>query len=174
MTDDSKKLRLLPTEQPIPTQGRLAGIDFGTVRIGIASCDPTQTWVTPYATYTRKNEQRDAEYLLDLVEREHLVGWVIGLPIHCDGNESQKSKEVRVFAEWLGGLSQLPVALFDERFSTAEARRLLRDTGLSPQKKKQNLDRLAAHLILTNYLEFRKSGFEASAQAPQNQSLDDG
>lgn len=167
-----------PTQMPVPDVGRLAGIDFGTVRMGIASCDPTQTWVTPYDTYTRRNEQRDAEYLLDLVEREHLVGWVIGLPIHCDGNESQKSKEVRLFADWLGGLSQLPVALFDERFSTAEARRLLRDTGLSPQKKKQNLDRLAAHLILTNYLEFRNSrqdaeGNDAGRQTPQDQALDD-
>lgn len=173
MSDASKKTRPSPLDMPVPTEGRLAGIDFGTVRMGIASCDPTQTWVTPYDTYNRRNEQRDAEYLLDLAEREHLVGWVIGLPIHCDGNESQKSKEVRVFAEWLGTLSQLPTALFDERFSTAEARRLLRDTGLSSQKKKQNLDRLAAHLILTNFIEYRKAGLDAGEQAPQAQPLDD-
>ncbi len=148
----------LSPQAVVPTQGRLAGIDFGTVRIGLATCDPTQTWVTPFATYTRRGESLDAAYLLDLAEKEHIVAWVIGLPIHCDGKESQKSAEVRAFAAWLGGLSQLPVALFDERFSTAEARRLLRDTGLSSHKKKQNLDRLAAHLILTHFLEARASG----------------
>jgi len=158
-----------PTEN-MPKEGRLAGIDFGTVRVGVATCDPTQTWVTPYDTYHRRGEKKDAEFFLDLAERERIVGWVIGLPIHCDGNESQKSKEVRAFSDWLGGLSQLPVALHDERFSTAEARRLLRDTGLSSQKKKQNLDRLAAHLILTHYLEASRS---LGPGPPSNHALDD-
>lgn len=151
----------------VPSVGRLAGIDFGTVRMGIATCDPTQNWVTPYTTYTRRSEKLDADYLLELAETEQLVGWVIGLPIHCDGNESQKSGEVRAFAGWLGGLSGLPVALFDERFSTAEARRLLRDTGLSPQKKKQQLDRLAAHLILSHFVEAKKTA------QPQQRALED-
>ena len=152
----------------LPVEGRLAGIDFGTVRIGVATCGPTQSWVTPYDTYNRRSEKLDADFLLGLAEQEHLVGWVIGLPIHCDGQESQKSKEVRSFAAWLGGLSQLPVALHDERFTTAEARRLLRETGLSSHKKKKNLDRLAAHLILTSFLESR-----GKAEAT-NTPLDDG
>ncbi len=145
-----------PNGKYFPTRGRLACIDFGTVRIGLATCDPTQTWVTPFETYRRLDERRDAQFLLGMAESEHIVGWVIGLPIHCDGQESQKSREVRLFADWLGGLSQLPIAFFDERFSTAEARRLLRDTGLSSNKKRQNLDRLAAHLILTHFLESRQ------------------
>ncbi|MEZ6138336.1 MAG: Holliday junction resolvase RuvX [Pirellulaceae bacterium] len=140
-------------ETELPRSGRLVGIDFGTVRIGLSICDLTQRWVTPYETYTRRSEESDADYLLDLAEKERIVGWVVGLPIHCDGQESQKSKEARAFAKWLGDLSQLPIVMHDERFSTNEARQLLRDTGLSSSKKKRNLDRLAAHLILTNYLE---------------------
>jgi putative Holliday junction resolvase len=65
-------------------------------------------------------------------------------------------------------VSDLPFALFDERFTTAEARHLLRDTPLSPEKKKQQLDRLAAHLILSGFIESRR------AQISQNEALDDG
>jgi putative holliday junction resolvase len=147
-----------------PRTGRLAGLDFGTVRMGVATCDPTQNWVTPYDTYTRRNAKLDAKFLNELAQSEHIVGWVVGLPIHCDGNESQKSGEVRKFAAWLEELTGLPVALFDERFSTAEARRLLRDTGLSPQKRKQNLDRLAAHLILSHFVEARRTNQNPSIE----------
>ncbi len=145
------------TVAELPVEGKLAGIDFGTVRIGLATSDQTQQWVTPYDTYVRRSEKLDTQYLLEFAKTERIVGWVIGLPIHCDGNESQKSAEVRTFADWLGALSGLPYALFDERFSTAEARRLLRDSGLSPKKKKQNVDRLAAHLILSHFVEARKN-----------------
>lgn len=139
----------------LPRQGRLAGVDFGTVRIGLAICDPSQSWVTPYDTYLCRNPRLDASYFQMMATREQLVGWVLGLPIHCDGNESRKSGEVRRFAEWLAELSKLPIALFDERFTTAEAKKLLRDSGLSRQKRKKSLDRLAAHLILSHFLESR-------------------
>ncbi len=161
---DVLQAKLLDMFADFPRTGRLAGIDYGTVRMGVATCDPTQNWVTPFDTYTRRNEKLDAKFLRELAQTEHIVGWVVGLPIHCDGNESQKSGEVRKFAVWLEELSGLPVALFDERFSTAEARRLLRDTGLSPQKRKQNLDRLAAHLILSHFVEARRSNQSPSRE----------
>lgn len=141
----------------LPRTGRLAGIDFGTVRIGLATCDATQNWVTPLETYIRKNEQRDAEYFQIVAARECLVGFVLGLPIHCDGQESEKSRQVRSFSKWLANTCQLPIALFDERFTTAEARRLLAGTGLTLQQRKRRLDRLAAHLILSAYLDSRRT-----------------
>jgi len=145
----------METSEPIQKEGRLAGVDYGSVRIGLSLCDPTQQFVNPLETYTRKNDSLDAAYFKDLAKREHLVGWVVGLPIHCDGNESQKSMEVRAFALWLSEVSGLPFALYDERFSSKEARQLMFDTGWGPKKKKKNLDRLAAHLILTHFLESR-------------------
>ncbi len=152
----------------VPPQGRIAGIDFGTVRIGLALCDPSQRWVTPAATYQRRGEKQDAETFTKLARDEHLVAWVVGLPIHLSGEESQKSTEVRHFAQWLEGVTHLPVALFDERFTTAEARRLLNETSMSPQKKKKRLDGFAAHLILTHYLEQREqAGLHASAPPPK-------
>lgn len=137
----------------IPTNGRLAGVDFGAVRIGLATCDPSQTWVTPYDTYQRRSETQDSQYFVKLAESERIMGWVVGLPIHCNGDESKKSSEARVFAQWLSRLTSLPVCMYDERFTSAEARRLLFDTGMSGQKKKQHIDRLAAYLILSHYLE---------------------
>lgn len=154
--------------EEMPLEGRLVGIDFGTVRIGLATCDPTQNWVTPYDTYNRRNERLDGQYFCDLAEQERIAGWVIGLPIHCDGKESQKSAEVRSFATWLLSLTGLPIVFFDERFTTAEAKKLLRGTGLSVQKRKKSLDRLAAHLILSHYIECR------SGISSQSEPLDDG
>ncbi|MEM7558611.1 MAG: Holliday junction resolvase RuvX [Planctomycetota bacterium] len=161
----------------LDNQGRLAGIDFGTVRIGIATCDPSQTWVTPLETYTRRGEKLDQAYFLKLSQDEDLCGWVVGLPIHCDGKESEKSQEVRKFCKWLHALSGLPYVLYDERFTTREARQLLQNAPLSGKQKKKRLDGLAAHLILTHYLdnERAKREYEArsGARASQNDALDD-
>lgn len=151
----------------IPTNGRLAGIDYGSVRIGLATCDPSQRWVTPFDTYVRRNDRLDSAFFSDFAKREGIVGWILGLPIHCDGKESQKSVEVRRFAEWLESVSDLPFALFDERFTTAEARHMLRDAPLSPEKKKKQLDRLAALLILNGFIDSRR------ASVSQNDALDD-
>ena len=162
--------------EDLPITGRIAGVDFGTVRIGLATCDPSQQWVTPYDTYNRRNLRLDAKFFSELAQKESLVGWVIGLPIHCDGKESQKSTEVRKFAEWLGQSTGLPYLFYDERFSTREARRLLQDTGLSSTQKKKRLDRLAAHIILTHYLDARANlGSKQESQDPNATlaSLDD-
>ncbi len=139
----------------LPVSGRLAGVDYGTVRIGLAVSDPSQQWVTPATTYVRRNSTLDASFFNEFASHEQLVGWVIGLPIHCDGNESQKSGEARSFAAWLAGVSDLPFVFYDERFSTREARQLLQETGFSSAKKKKKLDQLAAHVILSHFLDGR-------------------
>lgn len=150
----------MESSQTIPSQGRLVGIDYGSVRIGVAICDPSQRFVNPVETYTRRNEKLDSQYFRELAATQRLVGWVIGLPINCDGTESQKSKEVREFAVWLSKVTGLPSALYDERFSSREARQLMLETGWGPKKKKKNVDRLAAHIILTHFLDSR--GAESS------------
>jgi putative holliday junction resolvase len=90
---------------PFPQQGRLAGIDYGTVRIGIAVSDGSQQLATPLAVYARRNETADAEYFRDLVESESIVGFVVGLPVHASGDESQKSLEARRFGTWLATIT---------------------------------------------------------------------
>lgn len=146
-----------PISDPLPESGRLLGMDYGTVRIGLAMCDESQRWVTPLDTYTRSNNGLDEQFLSRLVTREQIRGIVLGLPIHSDGQESQKSREVRDFQLWLARFTDVPCVFQDERFTTAEAQRLLRAAGLNHQQRKKRVDRLAAHLILEHFLESRRN-----------------
>ncbi len=145
-----------PISEDLPDSGRLLGIDYGTVRMGLALCDESQRWVTPLDTYQRRNMRLDEKFLSELVEREQVRGIVMGLPIHSDGAESQKSREVRDFHLWLARFIDVPCVFQDERFTTAEAQRLLREAGLNHEQRKKRVDRLAAHLILEHFLESRR------------------
>ena len=149
----SRMSRRMTDPQPkFPPSGRLLAIDFGTVRWGLAVCDADRRIASPLATYTRRNERLDSEYLRKLLVDEQIVGIVVGLPIHNRGTESQKSRETRAFADWLKRTYQLPIVFFDERYSTARARELL-GAELTPRQRKAKLDKLAAQVILTSFLE---------------------
>lgn len=141
-----------------PTSGRVAGIDYGTVRIGVAICDPGRMLASPYANYTRRDVARDAEYFQKLVRAEQIVGFVIGLPVHISGHESQKSYEARQFAAWLTEVTGLPTCFYDERFTSREATGLLGDARMTRKRKKQRLDMVAAQLLLAAFLESDQQG----------------
>ena len=145
----------LPQSAELPRQGRLAGLDFGTVRLGVAISDPGQQFASPLQTYTRRSEALDQQFLSQLAQEERLVGWVIGLPVHMSGQASQKSREAVEFGRWVEDFSGLPVAWVDERYSTAMARELLQQSSLSGKKRKAQLDKLAAQIVLSTYLESR-------------------
>ncbi|MFN7738432.1 MAG: Holliday junction resolvase RuvX [Pirellula sp.] len=136
-----------------PETGRLAGIDYGTVRIGISICDPSRTWTSPLETFQRRPEPLEAKYFRKLTQDNQILGWVVGLPIHCDGRDSAKAKESRAFARWLMETTQRPVRFIDERYTTALANRLLREVELTHKQRKKQLDKIAAHIILDAYLE---------------------
>ncbi|HTQ37761.1 MAG TPA: Holliday junction resolvase RuvX [Pirellulales bacterium] len=142
--------------------GRLAGIDFGTVRIGVAITDRERRIVSPLDNYSRRGETADAEYFRRLVTAEQIVGFVVGLPVHLDGRESQKSTEARQFGGWLAQVTGVNVVFFDERFSTSEAEQALAGAELTKKKRKARLDKLAAQILLTAYLE---AGCPASFEA---------
>ena len=144
--------------------GRIAGVDFGTVRIGIAIADATGTIASPYENYTRRSEPLDRAYFVQLVEREQIARFVVGLPIHLDGRESAKSLEAQRFGAWLAEATGVAVEYFDERFTTLEAERVLADAQLTKKKRKARLDKLAAQIMLTAYLESRRAGRTADDQ----------
>ena len=137
----------------MPPEGRLAGVDFGTVRIGIAISDPSQVIASPFETYNRGGVDADVNYFRKLVTAERIVGWVIGLPVHMSGDASQKSRESIEFGKWLHSITELPVEWIDERFTTAFAREMLSQSNLSGKKRKAQLDKLAAQILLAAYLE---------------------
>ena len=131
----------------------IAGIDFGTVRIGIALADPELKIASPYENYTRRGPAADAKYFCRLARDQAIERFVVGLPVHLDGRESQKSREAREFGAWLAEATSLPVEYFDERFTSAEAEQHLLAAGLTKKKRRQRLDKLAAQIMLTAWLE---------------------
>ncbi len=132
---------------------RIAGIDYGTVRIGIALADTEVGIAGPFENYTRRSSALDAEYFAALAKDEQIGRFVVGLPVHLHGGESQKSTEARAFGEWLGNATGVPVEYFDERFTTAEADAVLGAARLTKKQKQARRDQLAAQIMLTAYLE---------------------
>jgi len=142
----------------LPREGRLAAIDYGSVRIGLAITDPDQKFASPLENYTRRGEQQDAIWLKQIVQQERIAGLVVGLPIHLSGEESEKSLEARQFAAWLQTLVTVPVVLFDERFTTSQANELLAEAGFTSKQRKERRDKLAAYVLLLSYLESNRAG----------------
>jgi putative Holliday junction resolvase len=141
-----------------PDQGRLAGIDFGTVRIGIAVTDPGQRLASPYEIYPRRNPAADAEYFRRLVREERIVGLVVGLPVFASGEESQKSVQARAFGDWLRDLTGLPVRFYDERYTSVLADQSLLEAQMTRKQRKARLDKVAAQIILAAHLESHRHG----------------
>ena len=139
--------------EAFPNRGRLLGIDFGTVRVGLAVSDPDRLIASPFETYVRKDAKTDAAYFVRVVSSEKIVGLVVGLPLHTGGEEGIKAKEARDYGAWLAEATGLPVVFWDERCTTAAAEDALWDAGLSHKKRKDRRDRVAAQLILQGYLD---------------------
>lgn len=150
---NTAKIFLNQDRSSLSSRGRLAGIDYGTVRIGVALSDTERQLATAHDNYTRRSPQLDADYFTRLAREEQLAAFVVGLPIHLDGRESQKSVEARAFGHWLETTTGVPVIYFDERFTSAEAEQLLQHAQLSKKKRKARLDKLAAQIMLTAFLE---------------------
>lgn len=138
--------------------GRIAGIDFGTVRIGIAVSDARQSIASPYENYTRRGPEGDAKRFERLVKEEEIRLFVVGLPIHGDGRESKKSQEARRFGKWLAEKTGVPVEFFDERYTSVEAEQHLLAAEMSSKRRKAKLDMLAAQILLQAYLESQSRG----------------
>ena len=132
---------------------RLLGVDYGSVRIGLAISDPERRLASPLAVYQRQNRERDAEYFRALVAAEEIGALIVGLPVHLNGHEGQKATEARAFGAWLAEATGLPVVFWDERFSTVEAESALWQAGLTHRKRKARRDRVAAQIFLQAYLD---------------------
>jgi putative Holliday junction resolvase len=144
---------------PDPSEpGRVAGIDFGTVRIGIALSDRARRIASPYENYTRRGAEQDARRFRRLVAEEGVTLFVMGLPVHLDGRESEKSAAARQFGRWLAEVTGVPVEYFDERFTSAQAEQLLLDAQMTRKRRKKRLDMLSAQIMLSAYLEVQGSG----------------
>jgi putative Holliday junction resolvase len=136
----------------------VAGVDYGTVRIGIAITDPERKIASPLLNYTRRGPEQDAQRFRQLAADEGVVLFVVGLPIHLDGRESEKSLEARQFGQWLAEATGVPVEFFDERFTSVEAEQVLLAADLTRKRRKRRMDMLAAQIMLSGYLESQDRG----------------
>lgn len=134
-------------------KGVLLGVDYGTVRVGLAVTDPDRIIASPLETYTRRSPEQDAEHYRKIASDCRAVQAVIGLPLHADGRESAKSLEARAFGAWFSEATGLPVVFWDERFTTSLAEDALLGAKLTNQKRRERRDRVAAQMILQNYID---------------------
>jgi putative Holliday junction resolvase len=134
---------------------RILGVDYGAKRIGLAVCDRSETIASPLTTWA--TAEADARRFADLVQVEEIEAIVVGLPIRTDGVEGPEARNVRAFADGLREAMDVPVELFDERFSTQRAERAMLSADLSRQKRRDRIDQLAAQAILDAYLRHRQS-----------------
>ena len=140
-------------EIPVSAAGRLLGVDYGDVRVGLAVSDPDRKIAFPLAIYTRQDRERDAAYFRRWSRRRRSAGLVVGLPVHLNGREGAKAAAARAFGAWLAETTGLPVAFWDERFTTVEAESALWDAGLTHKRRKARRDKVAAQILLQAYLD---------------------
>jgi putative holliday junction resolvase len=131
----------------LPRGGKLVGLDVGTKTIGIAICDAGWHFAGPCETIRRTKFTHDLENLRRVIEREDAAGLVVGLPLSMDGSDSPRTQSVRAFARNLAPLD-LPILLWDERWSTQAVERAMIDADVSRAKRAEKVDALAAAHIL--------------------------
>ena len=137
---------------------RVLGLDIGDRRIGVAISDETGAVAQGRGVFLRRGEDQDLSYFADLCRRERVGVIVVGLPLNMDGSEGKQAAKVRAFAAALAERTGLPVEFLDERLTTAEADRVLKEAGLRERKRRKVRDELAAVLILQAWLDRARGG----------------
>jgi putative holliday junction resolvase len=137
----------------LPPRGALIGLDLGSKTIGVAASDPDRRIAAPVETISRRRFNLDAQRILELAGERRATGFVLGLPINMDGSEGPRAQATRAFARNLARLTELPIALWDERLSTAAVERALIAADASRAKRKNVIDQHAAAYILQGALD---------------------
>jgi putative Holliday junction resolvase len=133
------------------------GLDVGEVRIGIAVSDETGLIAQAVTTLRRVNWSKDLEALLQAIEKYQVKRIVVGNPINMDGTSGQQAALIQDFVRRLQEVTTLDITLWDERLSSLSAEKVLIEGGMQRGKRKQIIDRLAAAIILQNYLDYQNA-----------------
>lgn len=135
--------------EELPLRGALLGIDPGDGAIGVAACDATRLIASPLEVITRGKKFAPAlERLLALYDGRSCVGMVIGLPVNMDGTQGPRAQSARTFARNILNARDIPIAMWDERLSTAAVERMLIDADVTRRRRGEVVDKLAAAWIL--------------------------
>ena len=142
---------------------RILAIDHGSRRMGLAISDALGITAQGLETLQRKNKRADFGRLERIIREYQVREIVLGNPLRMSGEEGIQSQKVAEFAEELRQRFQLPVHLWDERLTSAEANRLMREADVSLQKRSQAVDRMAAVLILQSFMQARTRPIDSAA-----------
>lgn len=137
----------------LPRHSRLMGLDLGTKTIGLALSDVLRSIATPFDTIRRTKFTKDVESLFAAMEKHEVGGLVLGLPVEMDGTEGARCQSTRAFVRNLLKLRDVPVALWDERLSTAAVTRTLLEADASRARRAEVVDKMAAAYILQGALD---------------------
>jgi len=139
------------------TQGRILALDLGKKRIGLALSDELGVTAQGLETLQRTNIREDLARLADLASGHGVTLILMGNPLHMSGNSGRGSEHAREFGARLEAVTGIPIQLWDERLTTVQAQRVLRESGISIEKRAKVVDRLAAVILLESYLDSRQS-----------------
>ena len=139
--------------QRLPGKARLIGIDLGTKTIGLALSDVERRMASPLKTLPRTAFQKDADALLAVFAEFGIAAIVLGLPLDLEGRDGPRAQSTRAFARNLGARTDLPIAYWDERFSTAVVLRSLIENDVSRARRAEVVDKMAAAYILQGALD---------------------
>ena len=135
---------------------RTMSLDLGDVRIGIAISDILNIIANGLETYNRQSDEKDVQYIANLVKEHNVKVIVLGLPINMDGTKGERVEKTYAFAEKLKKVVDCKIDYMDERLTTVTAERVLIDGNVRRDKRKQVIDKLAAAIILQSYLDMKK------------------
>jgi putative Holliday junction resolvase len=151
-------LPLMEAAKLLPPRGTLLGLDLGTKTIGVAASDPDRRLATGVETIERTKFTADVARLFVLAGERQAAAFVLGLPINMDGSEGPRAQATRAFARNLSARTTLPIALWDERLSTAAVERELISADVSRRKRAAVIDQHAAVFILQGALDRLRHG----------------
>ena len=136
--------------------GRRCALDVGEKRIGVGMSDESQTVATAYTTLHATPFPVFVQKLLAILQKEAVVELVVGLPISLNGTEGPQAARIRAFIEALRPHISVPITTCDERYTSAEAQRIMIEAGLRPEQRKAKIDEVAASIILQDVLTARR------------------
>ena len=148
----------MPPDSPansVPLPARILGLDVGSRTIGLAVSDPLGITAQGLETIRRRNKKTDFQQLEKVIQKYEIRELVVGYPLRMSGVEGIQAEKMQHFANELRQRFQLPVHLWDERLTSAQANRLLRETDMSIKRRGEVVDRMAAVLILQSWLDAR-------------------
>lgn len=136
--------------------GRVMALDVGSKRIGVALCDTLRLLPSPLTTIKAQSRSMALERIATLIRQNEVVELVVGFPLTLSGTIGPQAEVINRFVADLAQTVTIPIHLFDERLTTAEAERVMIEMGLKPEQRRARIDEMAATIILRDYLDSRR------------------